>query len=139
MCSPSVYRRQAESNEQTAIAAKKGFPDWAVIMCFYAALHWVNECAFQQGEIEELEEAGDSDSSQTLHKIRRSYVKKIARKNKWRDFEDAYELLFRASMTARYLRGLESLNRTAREHYSNNDTVVQACFDALEVVKSRLS
>jgi hypothetical protein len=62
MCSPSVYRRQAESNEQTAIAAKKGFPDWAVIMCFYAALHWVNDYAFHQGEIEELEEAGDSDS-----------------------------------------------------------------------------
>ena len=139
MCSPSVYRRQAESNEQTALAAKKGFPDWAVIMCFYAALHWVNEYAFQQAEIEELEEVGDNDSSQKLHKLRRLYVKKISRINKWRDLEDAYVFLFGVSMTARYLRGLESLNRTAREHYSNNESVVQNCFDCLEVVKNRLS
>ncbi|HBL12452.1 MAG TPA: hypothetical protein DD379_13800 [Cyanobacteria bacterium UBA11162] len=139
MCSPSVYRRQAESNEQTALAAKNGFPDWAVIMCFYAALHWVNDYAFQQGEIEELEEAGENDSSQKLHKLRRLYVKKISRINKWRDLEDAYVFLFGVSMTARYLRGLENLNRTAREHYSNNESVVQNCFDCLEVVKSRLS
>jgi hypothetical protein len=139
MCSPSVYCRQAESNEQTAIAAKKGFPDWAVIMCFYAALHWVNDYAFHQGEIEELEGTGDKDTSQNLHKLRRLYVKKIARINNWRDLEEAYELLFRASMTARYLRGLESLNRTAREHYSNNESFVQNCFDDLAIVKSRLS
>lgn len=132
MPDPSVYRRQAELNEKTALAAQTGFPDWAVIMCFYAALHWVNDYAFRQGDIGEFD---DDDTSP--HKLRRHYVQKISRKNKWRDLEEAYELLFRASMTARYLRGLEGLNRTAREHYTKNG--VQFCFDYLEVVKSRLS
>jgi hypothetical protein len=137
MCNPTVYRRQAEFNEQTAIAAKQGFPDWAVIMCFYAALHWVNDYAVRQQETQELESSGDNEGS--LHTIRRSYVKKISRKNKWRDLEDADVFLFGVSMTARYLRGLEKLNRTAREHYSHDKNTVQMCFDALEVIKSRLS
>lgn len=132
MTEPSIYRRQAELNEQTARAAQLGFPDWAVIMCFYAALHWVNDYAFRQGDIGEFESDDDSP-----HGLRRKYVKRIARSKGWRDLEEAYELLYRASMTARYLRDLEDLNITAREHYATHD--IQFCFDYLEVIKKRLS
>jgi hypothetical protein len=129
----SVYRQQAELNEQTANAARSGFPDWSVIMCFYAALHWVNDHAFREGRIQEFSD--DEDTSP--HKRRRMYVKGIARKNKWPDLEDAYELLYRGSMTARYLRGLEELNCTARKYYADNN--IQFYFDYLETVKKRLA
>ncbi len=129
----SVYQQQAEFNEQTAKAAQSGFPDWAVIMCFYAALHWVNDYAFRQGDIKNFENDGDSDSP---HKRRRMYVKKIAKQNNWKDLEEAYELLYRVSMTARYLEGLEKQNCTAREHYAKND--IQFCFEYLEKIKKRL-
>jgi len=132
MPNQSVYQRQAECNEKTALAAQSGFPDWAVIMCFYAALHWVNHYALCNGDMKELDEGDDSP-----HHIRRKYVKKISRENKWRDLEECYELLFRASMTARYLRGLEDLDRTAREHYATSG--VQPYFDYLDKIKKRLS
>ncbi len=78
----SVYRQQAEFNEQTANAARFGFPDWAVIMCFYAALHWVNDHAFQAGRIQDFSD----DEETSPHKLRRKYVKEIARKNRWMRF-----------------------------------------------------
>lgn len=132
MPDPNVYQRQAECNEKTAKAAQSGFPDWAVIMCFYAALHWVNHYAFCNGDINEFDNGDDSP-----HQLRRKYVQKIARKNKWPDLEKYYELLFQASMTARYLRGLEDLNRTAVAHYSKSG--VECYFDYLDKIKKRLS
>ncbi|MBG1257737.1 MULTISPECIES: hypothetical protein [Nostoc] len=133
MPNQSIYQQQAEFNEKTAIAAQSGFPDWAVIMCFYAALHWVNDYAFREGNIKEF----DTNDDYSPHKLRRMYVKKIAKLNRWNDLEEAYELLYRASMTARYLRGLENQNCTAREYYAKNG--VQFCFDDLEKIKKRLS
>jgi hypothetical protein len=130
----SIYRKQAILNEETAKAARLGFPDWAVVMCFYAALQWVNDYAFRQGKIQEFN-VGDENISP--HKLRKTFVKKVARENKWNDLEEAYELLYRASMTARYLRGLENQNCTAREHYAKNG--VDFCFQYLETIKKRLS
>jgi hypothetical protein len=127
----SVYRRQARSNEETAKAARSGFPDWAVIMCFYAALHWINDYALRHGEIDSFDV---SDSSP--HSARRKYVKKLARAKRWEDLQDAYEILFRASMTARYLQDLEELNCSAREHYKKYG--VDFCFDCLKTIKNRL-
>ena len=75
MPNQSVYQRQAECNEKTALAAQSGFPDWAVIMCFYAALHWVNHYALCNGDTKELDEGDDSP-----HHIQRKYVKKFPEK-----------------------------------------------------------
>ncbi|NEP60724.1 MAG: hypothetical protein F6K31_27640 [Symploca sp. SIO2G7] len=128
----SVYRRQAKVNEDTANAARLGFPDWAVIMCFYAAIHWINDYAFRQGE--KIDDSDVSDSSP--HKARGKYVKKLARAKKWGDLQDAYATLFRASMTARYLKDLEGKDRTAREHYAIYG--VDFAFDCLKTIKNRL-
>ena len=101
-------------------------------MCFYAALHWVNDYAFRQGELEAF--SSDDDSP---HSLRRKYVKRIARRERWRDLEESYELLYRASMTARYLAGLENLGRTARKHYA--DINIQLYFESLDVIRKRLN
>jgi hypothetical protein len=36
-----VHQSQAEHNEKAANFVKNAYPDWAVTMCFYAAIHWV--------------------------------------------------------------------------------------------------
>ncbi|NET57197.1 MAG: hypothetical protein F6K47_13845 [Symploca sp. SIO2E6] len=128
----SVYRRQARANEGTAKAARLGFPDWAVIMCFYAALHWINDYALRQGK--KIYDSDVSDSSQ--HSARRKYVKKLARDNKWGDLQDAYQTLYQASMTARYLEDLEGKDITAIEHYAKYG--VDFAFKCLEIIKNRL-
>jgi hypothetical protein len=152
----SIYQQQAEWNEATAQAAKKGFPDWAVIMCFYAALHWVNYHACLSGKIEELK-VNESVSGRTLtqHDLKKRYVQKIAREDKQaveakykspknnqfkegrqraKELEDAYKLLYSASMRARYLDGLSI---TAKEHYSGKD--IDEYFHYLIVIKERFS
>ena len=136
----SIYRRQAEKNENTAIAAQSGFPDWAVIMCFYAALHWVNDYAYCNNEMEELkpefyiDENGNKPSE---HGARKKYVRKIARSKKISSLESAYKKLFDESMKARYLQGLENDNCTAVEHYL--EAGVQFCFNYLNQIKKGLS
>jgi hypothetical protein len=135
MESQSVYQRQAEKNEQTADAARSGFPDWAVIMCFYAALHWVNDYAFRNNEMRELE-PGFHDDRPSNHEARKRYVKKIARNKRYIDLEKAYKNLFDESMKARYLKGLEDEECTATDHYS--ECGVKFCFDYLEQIKKGL-
>ncbi|NEQ71405.1 MAG: hypothetical protein F6K21_39760, partial [Symploca sp. SIO2D2] len=104
----------------------------AVVMCFYAALHWINDYASRQGE--KIDNFGASDSSQ--HSARWKYVKKLARAKNWGDLQDAYETLFRASITARYLKDLEGLDCSAREHYAKYG--VDFAFDCLKTIKNRL-
>jgi hypothetical protein len=132
----SVYRQQAEKNEITAKAAKNGFPDCAVIMCFYAALHWVNDYAFRNNEMIDLNPTFYSNEISN-HEARKKYVKKIARQRRYMKLETAYKNLFDESMKARYLKELEDENCTAREHYL--ETGIQFCFDYLEQVKKGLS
>lgn len=135
MQNPSVYRRQAEKNENTARAAQAGYSDWAVIMCFYAALHWVNDYAFRNNEMIELKKEFYSDSFSD-HTARNKYVAKIARRKNYPKLETAYKNLFEESMKARYLKDLEDEDCTATEHYSKDD--VQICFEYLEQIKKGL-
>jgi hypothetical protein len=39
MTEPSIYLLQSQANEESAKIAQKDFPEWAIIMYFYAALH----------------------------------------------------------------------------------------------------
>ncbi|OBQ23059.1 hypothetical protein [Anabaena sp. AL93] len=43
MTEPSIYLLQSEANEESAKIAQKDFPEWAIIMYFYAALHLIND------------------------------------------------------------------------------------------------
>ncbi|MEP0755724.1 hypothetical protein NDA03_26435 [Trichocoleus sp. Lan] len=135
----SVYRRQAEKNENTAKAAQSGFFDWAVIMCFYAALHWVNDYAFRNNEMGKLEPSfyvDENGKKPSEHGARLRYVKRVARRTGYMELETAYKNLFAESMKARYLQGLEEEDCTAVDHYKT--VGVQFCFDYLEKVKKGL-
>ena len=43
------YLEQARSNEKAARSLEKTYPDWAITICFYAALHWVEYYACMTG------------------------------------------------------------------------------------------
>lgn len=157
----SIYKEQALLNENTAQAAKQGFCDWAVIMCFYSALHWVNYHAHTNGNSQEL----ILDKSQypkgtrvpTLHDLKFYYVQKIVNedaeklidtfqnsnknnKNYKEKLEEvkklrvAYERLLNASMKARYL---HDLTTTSRAYYTSQN--IEYFFNDLEIIKKRLS
>lgn len=137
MTSDNVYKRQAEFNEQEAITAQNNCPDWAVIMFFYAALHWINHYAYENNELEALFEK-ERKSNDSMHKIKRDYVVQIAKNNNFKDLEKAYKYLFNASMTARYLENLDE-DITAREYYLRNKAEVSQCFRYLQDIKKKLS
>ncbi|MTJ10682.1 hypothetical protein [Anabaena sp. UHCC 0204] len=155
----SIYREQALLNENTAQAAKQGFCDWAVIMCFYSALHWVNYHAYTNGNSQELilDKSKYSKGTRipTLHDLKFYYVEKIVNEDskKLRDtfqnsnnknykekleevrkLQVAYESLFNASMRARYL---HYLTTTSRAHYTSQN--IEYFFNNLEIIKKRLS
>lgn len=50
MPSKQSHREQAEYNEEAALSIRDTSPDWAVTMCFYAALHWVEWYAKVRGD-----------------------------------------------------------------------------------------
>lgn len=43
------YLEQAKSNKQAVNTLEKTYPDWAVTIYFYAALHWVEYYACKTG------------------------------------------------------------------------------------------
>ena len=47
MTDRSIYFQQAQANEESAKMAQKDSPEWAIIMYFYAALHYVNDYALK--------------------------------------------------------------------------------------------
>jgi hypothetical protein len=140
MVNYNVYRRQAEKNEDTAKAARSGFPDWAVIMCFYAALHWVNDYAFRNNEMINTKPSfycDDNGKKPSEHRAKQNYIKHVARRKNNPKLETAYKNLFDESMKARYLKELEDEDCTATDYYS--EVGVQFCFDYLEQIKKGLS
>lgn len=132
MPSKESHREQAEYNEQVAVSIRDTSPDWAVTMCFYAALHWVEWYAKNQGD--DLEQQYQNYPSPHDRLI--AYVLDIVKNRQQRDLEKAYKNLKNASQTARYL---ENIKTNARVHYSrHNKTGVDKSFDNLQIVKQRL-
>ncbi|ALB40268.1 MAG: hypothetical protein HEQ13_20045 [Dolichospermum sp. DEX189] len=54
MTEPSIYLLQSQANEESAKIAQKYFPEWAIIMYFYAALHLINDYALELNQIDLL-------------------------------------------------------------------------------------
>jgi hypothetical protein len=133
MPSEQSHREQAEYNEQAAASIRDTSPDWAVTMCFYAALHWVEWYAKVRGD--ELERQYQNYPSP--HDRLLAYVFDIAKNRQYRDLDKAYNDLKNASQTARYLTDIRT---NSRMHYSrHNPRGVDKSFDNLEIVKQRLN
>lgn len=136
MSTGSIYRQQAILNEQAAIKAQSERPDWAIIMCFYSALHWVNDHAYRHGKLHELDIKNvGSDVKTTPHKLKKTYVKRFAKQIRYLDLETYYKLLYDESMKARYL---EQLQCSAYDYYSSHNNF-QVYFGYLTIIKTKLS
>ncbi|MDF5733249.1 MAG: hypothetical protein PUP92_36015 [Rhizonema sp. PD38] len=125
------YLEQAQSNQQAAHSVEKSYPDWAVTMCFYAALHWVEHYACVEGSNIEQEYPGRSP-----HESRRDYVDELARRLRNRNLRNAYEDLEKESRKARYLPGL---NTDAKVYYTENKLKVTNSFQNLQKIRQILN
>jgi hypothetical protein len=130
MLDASEYRTQAESNEAAAHDVRRNYPDWAVTMCFYSALHWVNYHAANGGI-----DIDKNSQYPTPHDKRSDYVREIASKIKSRDLRKAYDALFEASMRSRYMR---DIRESAISHYQFADSSVKSAFEHLSVIRDTL-
>ncbi|BAZ87817.1 hypothetical protein [Dolichospermum compactum] len=105
-----LHIKQAELNEDAAdIAAQSECYDWAVTMCFYAALHYVEGHAiFNSKDI--YAEYYNIESNQ--HNRRIAYVHDVSY-DKYGDMlrSAAYETLYKASMKARYMENIPCYSR----------------------------
>lgn len=127
------HREQAQSNEAAAQSVRTSYPDWAITMCFYSALHWVEQYASMQGcDIEkEYKEKGKS-----RHDRRRQYVIKIASNLSNKNLRLAYLALEEESKNARYLK---NLNKSAIAYYTQDKNKVTNAFQKLQIVRQLLS
>jgi hypothetical protein len=113
MASPEAHFDQAEHNERAARSVERNYPDWAVTMYFYAALHWVERYAKLNGcDIER-----DYPDGRSRHECRRMYIDDVAYEQRRSTLRRDYEDLESESRKARYL---EDLDSNARTYYTEN-------------------
>jgi radical SAM superfamily enzyme len=129
MPNPQIHLEQAEHNESAASSVRQDYPDWAVTMYFYAALHWIERYALLKG----CNIARDYDSGRSKHDSRQQYINQIARDLNNPSLRKAYQNLELDSRKARYL---ISLNTKAQTYYSQPRVI--NCYKNLQTVKNLL-
>lgn len=133
MPSKQSHREQAEYNEEAAVSIRDTYPDWAVTMCFYAALHWVAGYAKDQGDDLEEKYPGCTSPHDRLF----DYVRDLAKTKRDRELEKAYKNLRNESQIARYL---YTITTNSRYYYSRlKKGEVDKSFENLRIVKQRLN
>ncbi|MEI6442912.1 MAG: hypothetical protein WCO29_07245 [Nostocales cyanobacterium ELA583] len=121
------YLEQAKTNEQAARDLEKTYPDWAVTICFYAALHWVEYYACKKGCDINQEYPGPSP-----HSSRKDYIRELAFELGNRSLRNAYIELESESRKARYL---QDINTSAKLYYTNNKLKVNQSFQNLQKIR----
>ncbi len=124
------YLEQARSNEQAARSLEKTYPDWAITICFYAALHWVEHYACMTGCNIEQEYPYPS-----RHDSRKDYVRELANQLGNKSLRNAYIELERESRKARYL---QDITTSAKLYYTQNKLRVTQSFQNLQKIKQVL-
>lgn len=132
-CDP--YLEQAKNNEQAARSIERDYPDWAVTMCFYAALHWVEYYACVNGHNIRKEHPASSP-----HESRWNYVFKLAKQLGNRNLLKVYENLENESKKSRYLKDIitnaKALN--AKAYYTKEKLRVTQSFQNLQQIRQLL-
>jgi hypothetical protein len=128
-CEP--YLEQAESNERAARNIEDTYPDWAVTMCFYAALHRVEYYACKKRV-----DISSKFPEKSPHDSRRGYVRQLAKQLNNRTLEKLYNDLENASQKARYLEGIRYQN--AIDYFKAHKSEVSTYFDKLQQIKDIL-
>jgi len=126
-----AYQEQAESNEAAASHVRDKYPDWAVTMCFYAAIHWVN--CYEKREDTIVRNPSTTD---TPHGRRRNYVYDLSQKLQNRELRKAYDFLYDESIQSRYMEGLQE---TAISKYRWSSSTLNRAFRSLEIIRDCLS
>jgi hypothetical protein len=132
MASLEAHFDQAEHNERAARSTEGNYPDWAVTMYFYAALHWVEHYAKKKGCDIQI----DYSDGRSPHECRRMYISDVAYEQSRRTLRTDYEELENESRKARYLEGL---NSNARMYYSQNKQKVTDAAQKLQRLKRVLN
>ena len=133
MPSEHSHREQAEYNEEAAVSIRDTAPDWAVTMCFYAALHWVEWYAKVQGhDLQRQYQNYPSPHDRIL-----AYVFDIARNREDKDLNKAYQSLKNASQIARYLTDIRTNSRLYYTRHKPTD--VDNSFHNFQIVKRQLN
>jgi hypothetical protein len=128
----SKYRKQTDFNQELAYESRELFPDWAVTICFYTALHLVEHYACERSV-----DIG-TYSQRSRHEARKLYVRDLARDINNRNLSKVYEELEKESKKSRYL---ESLDINARDYYkqSQHKSKVTKAFQNLQIITGLLS
>ncbi|MBD2516417.1 HEPN domain-containing protein [Nostoc sp. FACHB-973] len=130
------YLEQARSNEEAARSIEKFYPDWAITMCFYAALHWVKYYACQRGDdLESLES----------HDAHRGYLYDLADERRERELHKLYDHLHGASEKARYFKSTSHRRHaqpirddSAINYFRTHQQEVNTAFQKLQQIKDIL-
>lgn len=113
MPSLTTHLQQAELNEEAALYNRQKYPHVAIIMCFYAALHYVETHAvWHRKDIYKLY----CEEKLTQHERYQSYIDDI-NFNGSDDLSVAYKLLREGSEIARYLKSIKQSNKTSGQYF----------------------
>lgn len=146
MPSLTTHIKQAEFFEEAALYNQDEYPPVAIIMCFYAALHYVEAYAMWRGHdiysqyldvyVEYLDLCSKETKLRRLtqHERYQSYTHDIGVENGSDNLPIAYERLHRASNTARYLKHIKKDDKTANQHFRGADFYIEK----LQIVKTEL-
>jgi hypothetical protein len=145
MPSLAIHIKQAEFFEEAALYNQENYPPVTIIMCFYAALHYVEAyAAWRKDDIYAryadvwIEQDSCSNETKlrrlTQHERYENYVHDIGVEVDSEDLFAAYKRLHRASNTARYLKHIKEKDRTAVQHFKGAKFYIER----LQMVKSAL-
>jgi len=127
-----VHQSQAEHNEKAANFVRNTYPDWAVTMCFYAAIHWVERYARIQG----VDLDAKYYTTKNPHERRFAYVKDVAVNLREAELRIAYQDLQKYSQVARYL---ENIRTNSFDYFTRQESgKVSLAFENLEIIKRLL-
>ncbi len=132
------YLEQAINNEQAARSIKDSYPDWAVTMCFYAALHWVEHYACVKG----IDIMTEYSSSNSVHDSRRNYVIDLSHELRNKNLRKVYENLEEESKVAKYMKNIyinTGKHYDTKKYYTERKEKVTQSFQNLQQVKQILN
>lgn len=146
MPSLTTHIEQAEFFEEAALYNQKKYPPVAIIMCFYAALHYVEAYAawhkhdiysrYADVSVEYVDPCSNETKIRKLtqHERYQSYMQDIGADSDSEDLPIAYERLHRASNTARYLKHIKGKDKAANQHFKGADFYIER----LQIIKAGL-
>lgn len=132
MASQDEHKKQAAYNCEAAQRVEQNIPDWAITMCFYAALHYVETYAIKTN----VDIKNDYSRKQSLHEKRRDYIKDLAYTIRNRNLKKAYLSLEKESKNSRYI---NELRFNSREYYQCHRQKVTMALQNLQIIRQLLS